>query len=680
MSCNNNCSQCYQKHEAFPGLICKGEPTIRKDFFSMLSPDTILVSNGRMFYYPEFVRRYAAVSTRTFIKIMGASRMTHDSITRVAGSFDQTDEGMRNLSAQGLRFGCIIRVLEQNVAELEAMVRYAISRNAEEIVLDLNCLVPPEETLTGLSHLGARITSNIAPCYTSLRGSRILKRPASPVEACSRCVSSYSCGGVQADMGPTVPRKTSARILLIDPINIMPYGAFRDIETGDILPSIALARLNACLEKRSVPHDNLDMTIIARQAGLSIDPDDAVRYMEGEDIHQAEETLRKIIGGLDIKRYSLIGISVKNPTLLVPAIMTARYMRKITDVPIVMGGTVHEMLHKDPNIDMFVYGEGEETLVRLVDSIDGHEERSTVPNLVYKEGEPMLSKAWRNTFTPIRNEALPIYDDDTIKRYAKHQEGAILPYQFIKGCTHSCNFCSYTGKLSVRDPEQVVRDLSYYRSRYGTNRFYFYNPHICIGKPYLHKLMDLLGKHGPFLWSDSARCDMLDKEIIRKMASVGCKGLCMGLESGSQRMIDKMGKGFDIGSAEKIIREIHDAGIFTVLNFVVGYPGEEEEDFQKTIDFLDRNRAYVDSIDLNIFVLYSHARIFKIQEAQGIRVREEIKSRITEYLCGFNSYSYDIIGGPSREEWKKVGEKRFRMMSTRYKDILRCYQLSRMFG
>lgn len=82
-------------------------------------------------------------------------------------------------------------------------------------------------------------------------------------------------------------------------------------------------------------------------------------------------------------------------------------------------------------------------------------------------------------------------------------------------------------------------------------------------------------------------------DVIRKMKDSGCKHVIFGIESGSQRVLDLMKKHYRLQDADRIIQWMYKAGIPVTCNFMFGFPGETEEDFQKTLDFIKRNAGFL---------------------------------------------------------------------------------------
>lgn len=90
----------------------------------------------------------------------------------------------------------------------------------------------------------------------------------------------------------------------------------------------------------------------------------------------------------------------------------------------------------------------------------------------------------------------------------------------------------------------------------------------------------------------------MTKDLLLKMKEVGCVGIGYGLESGSENVVKAIGKHFSIAIAEDVIRNTHNANIKSSVNIITGYPTETAEDFEQTVNFIKRNREYIDEIRL----------------------------------------------------------------------------------
>ena len=83
----------------------------------------------------------------------------------------------------------------------------------------------------------------------------------------------------------------------------------------------------------------------------------------------------------------------------------------------------------------------------------------------------------------------------------------------------------------------------------------------------------------------SSRVDMVDKNFLKNLKSSGLKTLYYGVESGSQRVLELMKKGITLKQAEDAVKSAKNVGLQVLTSFILGYPGETEEDMNKTIDF-----------------------------------------------------------------------------------------------
>jgi len=106
--------------------------------------------------------------------------------------------------------------------------------------------------------------------------------------------------------------------------------------------------------------------------------------------------------------------------------------------------------------------------------------------------------------------------------------------------------------------------------------------------------------------------------IFVKMKNSGCAHVTFGIESGSQRVLDYMRKRYKVEDADKVLKSAHAAGIKVTCNFMFGFPGETEEDFENTLDFLKRNAA-------NINTAYPSRTFFTIEP------HSYLESHLNEY-------------------------------------------------
>ena len=115
---------------------------------------------------------------------------------------------------------------------------------------------------------------------------------------------------------------------------------------------------------------------------------------------------------------------------------------------------------------------------------------------------------------------------------------------------------------------------------------------------------------------------LLDPAFVQALADSGCSLLQLGLESGSQAVLDRLGKGIDLDSAARILANLHAAGIATYVYIMLGTPGETEADAVLTRDFLRQHAAHIDYLNLAIMNLPRASGMLDAPEAHGIASAE----------------------------------------------------------
>ena len=213
---------------------------------------------------------------------------------------------------------------------------------------------------------------------------------------------------------------------------------------------------------------------------------------------------------------------------------------------------------------------------------------------------------WGGDGEPVAQlDSLPLSDfsDYDLSDYEMPNQ---LATYMTRGCIRHCTFCDveyYWGKYRSRSGRRVLEDISYQMKRHpGVSHFWFCDSIVNADVKELERFCDLAieaksAGSPSFSWDAYAiiRADMT-KGLCDKMSQTGCHILHIGIESGSQQVLSAMKKGYHVRTAEKVLGDMHAAGIKTNLLLMVGYPTETEEDFQQTIDFLRRAAPYIYSI------------------------------------------------------------------------------------
>lgn len=361
----------------------------------------------------------------------------------------------------------------------------------------------------------------------------------------------------------------------------------------------------------------------------------------------------------------VVGISIPSmPQML--AGMTLAYLIKEAGLPchVTVGGPHISML-RDPLtrasklftlIDSAVVMDGEEALLQLVQAVaNGDESLADVPNLIYRDGEAIRVNE-RHAPEKINNLPLPDFDGLPLGRYLAPKQA--LPLLTARGCYFGkCAFCN-TGygiddTFSQLQAEQIVEQMMALQERYGVRHIFFSDEAITPRN--LKNIAPLLANLGaPIQWGGCTRFEkIIDRPLLDKIYSAGCRMILFGLESASQPVMDKMVKGTQLAHMSRILQESTAAGIWNHTFFFFGFPGETMEDAQQTVNFLYQHKPYIHSAAIGSFLMERDSPAHRYPTSFGVNmIFEDPEKDLAIY------FDYDVTTG-LKPQMAELVETRF---------------------
>jgi radical SAM PhpK family P-methyltransferase len=270
--------------------------------------------------------------------------------------------------------------------------------------------------------------------------------------------------------------------------------------------------------------------------------------------------------------------------------------------PIVVGGVLvanhfntyaeDEFLYvlEDMGADMYVLeSQGEETLYHLVSALKANEDLSKVTNLIHYDRSGQLVINERK----LENNSIDAEAIDW-NYFREYDFGHTLQTRTARSCAFSCAFCGYPergGPLVSAKIDTVERELESMKVLPGVENVVFIDDTFNVPKGRFREFCQMLiDKKLHFKWFSYYRCDHGDENTIELMARSGCTGVFLGIESGSQFILEKMNKRARITNYQNGIRHLKANGILTFASFITGYPGETTDTIQETLDFIRDNQ------------------------------------------------------------------------------------------
>jgi len=287
-----------------------------------------------------------------------------------------------------------------------------------------------------------------------------------------------------------------------------------------------------------------------------------------------------------------IGFSLTKRNAPFSYALAKRVNQKFKDKQIIFGGPHTFFLDQKKKLDdknWWIIGEGE----------------IPIGEILQKNGN-QKQKIFR--FQEIKDlDTLPFYDFEplNINSYSKS-----LPLFSSRGCLYKCNFCSERRLIKVfrnHSPEYMIDQIKLLQSKYRTNSFVFCDSLINYNKKWLQKFCSLVLKNNLAInWEAQIRVDKtFSLELAQLMKKSGCYNLFVGLESGSDKVLKLMNKGFDTSGAVEFFEILKQANLHFEISLIFGYPGEENQDFNKTLQFIKKNKNLIPKIaQVNPFIDY----------------------------------------------------------------------------
>jgi anaerobic magnesium-protoporphyrin IX monomethyl ester cyclase len=290
----------------------------------------------------------------------------------------------------------------------------------------------------------------------------------------------------------------------------------------------------------------------------------------------------------------LIGIT--STTLSWPVVRRAgeELRRRLPGIPIIVGGPQVTAFPRETlehsSFDLGVIGDGEWSLVEIARRVEAGESLAGIPGTVYRDGDEIRVDESVHWMTSLDALPMPALELLPLHRY----RSVVVQEPFVtlltsRGCPYKCSFCSqiYMGdKFRFHSAERVLdemeraerafnaREIVLFDETFGANRRIAFQ--VCEGIP---------RRQLTFRWNARTRIDLLSDDLLEAMRSAGCYMLHLGIESGNQRILDKMRKGITLDQVDRVVHTAHRLGFQLHGYFMLGYPGETRAEVEETVRF-----------------------------------------------------------------------------------------------
>jgi radical SAM superfamily enzyme YgiQ (UPF0313 family) len=247
--------------------------------------------------------------------------------------------------------------------------------------------------------------------------------------------------------------------------------------------------------------------------------------------------------------------------------------------------------------DVVVAGEGEATLEELLEHLPKHgrDGLAGIAGIAFRDPSgKVVRSSPRALLQPLSAQPWPdraaIDLEAYLSTWQRHHGQRTASLISSRGCPYTCTWCShgvFGASHRRRDPDDVAAEVAFLAERYGATRLWYADDVFTLNRPWTVRLAAALAErslHLPF--ECISRADRLDEEVVDTLAAMGCARLWLGAESGSQRLLDRMGRRTTVADVRAKTALLKSRGIEVGMFIMLGYDGEDEEDLAATVELL----------------------------------------------------------------------------------------------
>lgn len=253
-----------------------------------------------------------------------------------------------------------------------------------------------------------------------------------------------------------------------------------------------------------------------------------------------------------------------------------------------------EYFLKKTEADLVVIGEGEETVVDLLNGISSGKSLEKIEGIAYRNGGHVVVNRRRPLIQDIDRIPWPAYDMFPIEYYRllrlPHSRNCdfAMPLLSARGCLFKCNFCYRMDEgYRARSPEGIIEEITYLHRDFGINYIDFSDELLMSSKGRVVALCEaILNSKLRFKWNCNGRLNFATPEIVRLMKSAGCVYVNYGIEAYDDQTLRHMKKGLTTKQIKRGIEATLEAGISPGFNIIFGNIGESMETLRKGAAFL----------------------------------------------------------------------------------------------
>lgn len=439
---------------------------------------------------------------------------------------------------------------------------------------------------------------------------------------------------------------------------------------GQCFPPLGLLYIASVLEQKGVEVKILDCLLDRTETLVDGDTNKRTGL--------SEESIKREIKSFDP---DIVGISNMYTAFSKDASKIAEIVKNLDKKILVVIGGAHpssnpDIVLQDKNIDLVVKGEGENTILEIVDALSHATDITNIAGTVVRKNGTVVENPMRPLIKDLDTIPYPARHLVPIEQYLKNWKDEInynmrIPVTNIissRGCPGKCVYCAVKNvwggrNWRSRSPAKVVDEMEYLANTYGVREIIFSDDTMSVNKDRMAELCkEILKRKIDIRWAPPTGIAVwtLEEPLLDLMKQSGCYRLTFGLESGNAETLKFLGKNYSYSHALRIIDYSNRIGIWTAGTFIIGFPNEDMKSVEDTISF-----AINSPLDFAVFytpVVFRGTPLWDMFRELNMDVREKVDGVMeaydTKYFTGKelneirNKANKDFLRSRMKRPWK----------------------------
>lgn len=326
------------------------------------------------------------------------------------------------------------------------------------------------------------------------------------------------------------------------------------------------------------------------------------------------------------KKFDFVGISAYTESFPIIKQVARIIKNQLPKTLISMGGPHVSFLPletlQETVADFVICGEGEMTFVELLEALNyGTMELTKIKGLAYRYKDVIRINGERSYIEWMDCLPLPSISQEELDRY--HIKQLIIT---SRGCPGKCVYCASAAlsgrRYRARSAEHVFSEIAYKYYKKGERYFAFLDDTFTANRKRLYQFCDYIKKSRmDITWRCDSRTDILSREMIDRIKDCGCVAVHVGVESGSQAVIDSINKHINLKKTEALVEYINEIGMQVMASFIIGHHSDTKETIEETIQMMDRfKNKYNATIGVGINTPFPGTPLYDNHDSMGVEI------------------------------------------------------------